>query len=94
MRIRRRELAAAILLYRLYGGSKVNMGEALDFLRREFCVTRKTAVNIVRRLGKLGFLRVSMEGGGLNVEIIDPVSVLEARARDYVKSRRERCTLK
>ncbi|MDM7275132.1 MAG: hypothetical protein P3X22_003280 [Thermoprotei archaeon] len=94
MRIRRRELAAAFMLYRLYGASKVNMGEALDTLKGEFCVTRRTAVNIVRRLGKLGFLRVLIEGGSLKVEIMDPVSVLEARTMDYVKSRREKCTPK
>ncbi len=93
MRIRRRELAAAVLLYRLYGKSKVNMGDVLDTVRGEFCVTRRTAFNIVKRLGKLGFLKISVEGSSLNVEIMDLVSVLEAKTMDYVKSRKEKCKL-
>jgi Mn-dependent DtxR family transcriptional regulator len=90
MRVRRRELASVILLYKLHGTGKVNLGLVVDTLRNEMGVTRRTAVNIVKRLRKLGFLSISRDSEGLYVELRNPCSVLEEYAMNYVRYRRER----
>ncbi len=90
MRVRRRELAAVILLHKLYGVGRVNLGLVLDTLRNEMGVTKRTALNIVRRLGKLGFLAFTRDNEALYVELRNPCMVLEEYAMSYVKFRKER----
>ena len=90
MKVRKRELAAAILLYKLYGAGRVNLGLVLDALGGEMGVTRRVAINIVKRLRKLGFLAFWKGESGLYVELKDPCFVLEGYAMSYIKSRRER----
>ncbi len=90
MKFRRRELAAIMLLHRLYGVGKVNLGLVLDTLRGEMGVTKRTAVNIVKRLRKLGFISILRDSGGLYVELRNPCVVLEEYAMNYVRFRKER----
>ena len=90
VKIRRRELAAAILLYKIYGVGRVNVGLVVDALGSEMGVTRRTAINIVKRLRKLGFLSYWRDNTGLYVKLRNPCSVLEDYAMIYIKSKRER----
>jgi hypothetical protein len=90
VKVRRRELAAAILLFKLYGAGRVNVGLVLDALGGEMGVARRTAINIVKRLRKLGFLTFWKSDSGLYVELKDPCLVLEGYAMSYIESRRGR----
>lgn len=90
MRVSKRELAAAILLHKAYGSNTVNLGLILDMLVKEMGVTRRTALNIVKRLRKLGFLSVKHTGTSIDVEVRNPCSVIENVMLEYVRARRER----
>ena len=90
MKIAKRELSTAILLYKLYGEESVNIGLVIDTIKRELGVTRRTAVNIVRRLRKLGFLVVESGDVAVNVRLRNPCLVIEEYALNYLKSRKSR----
>jgi len=86
--LRRREIAAYLLLYR----RKVEeYGEAIDIVRRELCTTKRTARNIVKRLARVGAIRVYRAGDTYRIEVAEPLEVLELMAGGYIASRREKC---
>jgi hypothetical protein len=92
MRIpRKRELAALWLLYER--GSTLNLGEALDILRSELCVTKRTARNIIKRLRKLGIVEVRVKEGELELKIGNPVDVFKRVVDEYILQRKKRCRL-
>lgn len=86
---RKREIAALWLLHER--GPKLNLGAAVDILRAEFCVTKRTAVNIVKRLKRIGAVRIMRGDGEFIVEAVDPASFIAERASSYIASRRARC---
>ena len=91
MKISKRELSASFLLYRSFGGREVNLEEALSLLREEMCLTRSSALNVVRRLQKLGFLDVRKKDESIVMLPHDPLRPLEAISLSYLSSRKGRC---
>ena len=55
MWIKKREFAVYMVLDRAFGHEPFNLGEALDVL--ECFMSRRTAIRVIRRLSKLGWLR-------------------------------------
>ncbi len=84
----KRELAALYLIYSR--GPDMNYYAAIDLLRSEMCMNKKTARNIVKRLRKIGALTVYMEGGELRVRAEHPWSYLEEKLKSYISGRRSR----
>ncbi|MEN2999793.1 MAG: hypothetical protein ABDH61_04380 [Acidilobaceae archaeon] len=91
MKITKRELSASILLHRSFGEREVNVEEALSLLRREMCLTRSSALNVVKRLRKLGFLEIRKREDSIVVLPYSPLRPLEAMALSHLSSRKERC---
>ena len=86
---RRRELAAYRLL--LEAGT-LDLGEAIDLLRARMCVTKRTARGIVKRLRRIGAVRIVRERDGrLLVEPVPPNELLRIITDGYVESRSKRC---
>jgi len=86
--LRRRELAAYLLLYRSRVGE---YGEAVELVRRELCTTKRTARNIVKRLARVGALRIVRRGDRFLVEVREPLELIELMVGGYIASRRDRC---
>lgn len=87
-KLRRRELAA---YYFLLEAAPLNLGEALDLLSSELCMTRRVARSVVKRLRRLGLLYLEKEEAGLLVRVRGPLEVLQEDARSYMEDRRRRC---
>ena len=87
-KLRRRELAA---YYILLEASPLNLGEAIDLLSRELCMTMKAARSVVKRLRRLHLLHIEKGEAGLLVRVREPLEVLRDDARTYVEDRRRRC---
>ncbi len=85
----KRELASMYVLY--MEGPELNYGTALDIIANSLCCNKKTARNIVKRLRKLGALKVYKRGGELLVRVEDPAAYLERVIRSYVSMRSSRC---
>ena len=90
MRIpKKRELAALWLLYKK--GGEMILGDAIDILRAELCVTKRTASNIIKRLRKLKLLEVKVYPNEIRIKAIDPLSLFENVALEYLEYRKTRC---
>ncbi len=88
---RKREWAALVLLSRRLGEG--NLGEALDILASEMCVTKRTARNIVKRLKRLGLADIIAVGEEIRIRVADPLEALERLTTAYIEGRRARCPL-
>ncbi|MEB3774494.1 MAG: hypothetical protein GSR86_06180 [Desulfurococcales archaeon] len=88
---RRREVAA---LYLLYTYKPRDLGEAIDLVSTRLCTTRRTARRILKRLRRIGLLRVEKHGGALLVEVASPEDLVRAIAIPYISRRgdEEGCT--
>lgn len=86
---KKREVAALWLLHSR--GPRLNVGEAIDVLREEMCVTKRTASNIVKRLRRIGAVRLERDGDSIVVEALDPAEFIRRYASSYIASRRARC---
>ncbi len=86
--LRRRELAAYLLLYR---SGVEDYGEAIETVRRGLCTTKRTARRIVKRLARVGAIRILKEPDRLRISIVEPEALLEALVSGYIGSRRSRC---
>ncbi len=86
---KKREITALWLLYKK--GGEINLGEAIDLLRTELCVTKRTASNIIKRLRKLKLLEVKIYPNEIRIKAIDPLSIFESIALEYLKYRKTRC---
>ncbi|MEM0340244.1 MAG: hypothetical protein QXN05_01705 [Acidilobaceae archaeon] len=92
MRLSKREIACALKLVDSFGlGNKVNIGLVLAVLEKELCMSRKASKNSLKRLSKLGFIRIIKTENELLAVIEDPISVLRKIVESYVKKRSERC---
>ncbi len=89
---KKRELAALWLLYRK--GESLNLGEAIDVLRKDLCVNRKTALNIIKRLKKLGIAEVRVLENEIQIKLKDPLTLVKYIAEEYLELRKRRCKLK
>ena len=86
---RRRELAAYRLL--LEAGS-LDLGEAVELLRSRLCTTKRTARGIVKRLRRIGAVRlVRRRDGGFTVVPVPPEELLRIITEGYVEARSRRC---
>ncbi len=88
----KRELTALVLLYDK--GPRLNLGEAIEILREELCVTKRTASNIVRRLRRIGAARVEVERERISIEVVSPDELLRRVAEAYLDGRKRRCQLR
>lgn len=92
MKLRKRELAVIVYLVTTHGvGARVNAGLILSDLEKNMCMSKKIAKNSIRRLAKLGFLRVIRDEREILVEVQDPIQVLKKMADDYIHGRQSRC---
>ena len=87
MRIKKRELAAMLILSEL---GRANIGEAITTLRAELCVTKRTAINIIKRLRKLGLVNVVARSNDIVVEPVEFCEAMRRIALTYINSRRAR----
>lgn len=93
MKLRKRELAAIIKLVDTFGiGCRVNLGLVLETLEKDVCMSRKVAKNSLKRLAKLGFLRLIRDEREVLVMIEDPLHVLRKIAGEYLSGRKSRCS--
>jgi len=81
---------AALWLLNTNGGN-INLGEALDLLSQEMCVTRKTARSIIKALAHLGLASISVDGGEVKVKAVDPSHYVREVALSYIRGRKDRC---
>ena len=88
---RKREWAALVALARR--GGELNLGEAVDVLRVDLCVTKRTARRIIKRLSRIGALSLEKSGGEILVKPVEPSVFLEQLVDAYTASRRRRCAL-
>jgi hypothetical protein len=88
---KKREWAALVLLFESLG-YEANLGKAIDVLRKEMCLTNKTARNIIKRLSKLNFIKIEIVGGQVSLRIKNPAEALREIAISYATSRRKRCS--
>ncbi|MCE4612307.1 MAG: hypothetical protein F7C07_00535 [Desulfurococcales archaeon] len=86
--LKRRELAALWLLSR---EGPTDIGEALDVLSREMCVTRRTAMSIIKALARLGLVSLRVSGGRIDFRVVDPLTYVRSVALSYIESRRRKC---
>ncbi len=86
---KKREVAALWLLHER--GPRLNIGVAIDVLREELCVTKRTASNIVKRLRRIGVVKIEREQDGFVVEAMDPTEFIGRYASSYIASRKGRC---
>ncbi|MCX8196288.1 MAG: BlaI/MecI/CopY family transcriptional regulator [Acidilobaceae archaeon] len=91
MRLSKRELAASIIMYKKFGEGEANLEDLVSLLREEMCLTRRSAMNVIKRLRKLGFLEVRAGGRSIAAILRNPLEPLEAMASSYVSSRKGRC---
>jgi len=86
---KKREWAALLILA---DKAPLNLGEALDLLKNQMCVTKKTALNIIKRLKRLGLARLEVTPSGVLVSILEPSEALRLLVNRYLEGRRVRCT--
>jgi DNA-binding FadR family transcriptional regulator len=88
--LKRREMAALWLLGSSASGP-MNLGDAMDLLCREMCVSRKTARAVIKALARLGLASVSVVGGEVKVKAVDPSYYVREVALSYIEARKGRC---
>jgi len=69
----------------------MNLGEAIDILRVNLCMTKRTASNIIKRLKKLKLLEIKIYPNEIRIKVIDPLSLIESIALGYLKFRKMKC---
>ena len=88
----KREVAALWVLSSL--GRRVDLGVAVEELRARLCITKRTARGIVKRLRRLGALRLTRgPDGRVYVEPLPPEEFLAGYVYKYLEWRRGRCRL-
>ncbi|MCD6301333.1 MAG: hypothetical protein J7L82_04605 [Staphylothermus sp.] len=86
--LKKRELVAYYLLCGWEGGRTWNIGEAVDYLIKELCLSRKTAINIIRRFKRLELLN---QRDQVSLSCVGFKSYLEEIVKNYVCLRKRRC---
>lgn len=85
--LKKREFLAYYVLYKHCTSEPCNVGKATDRLVEELAVSRRVALNIIRRLVRLSLL---VSTGSLLLRAAPLDSVLDAYLRSYRESRRRR----
>ncbi|MEB3844254.1 MAG: hypothetical protein LRS48_01065 [Desulfurococcales archaeon] len=88
-RLNKRELAAYILLQ--YRGPLVELGEAVDVLSRELCMTRRTARAVIKRLRKNGLLTYIKRDNMILLEVKPLDQAARELLENYRRQRQDRC---
>ncbi len=78
----KRELAYYIILKRVFGYNRFNLGEALDILK--YLGSKRTARKIIRRLTKKGFLQKINE---VDYRVMELESILSNILSSYIFNR-------
>ncbi|MEB3759922.1 MAG: hypothetical protein GSR72_01700 [Desulfurococcales archaeon] len=86
-KLNKRELVAYTLLCK---HKKINYGDAIDLLASELVMTKRTASNILRRLKRLGLIKVKIEDTGIIVEAEDIWRILNDMLERYKTERHRR----
>ena len=86
--LKKRELVAYYLLCGWEGGRVWNIGEAVDYLIRELRLSRKTAINIIRRFKRIGLLEPRDQ---VSFVCIGLKTYLEEVVKNYICLRKRRC---
>ncbi len=85
---RKRELAAYFLLVK---AGRLNLGEAVELVSGTLCTTKRTARNIIKRLKRIGAVKIRVSGPEIIVEPLPPEVFLEKIVSGYIESRSSRC---
>jgi hypothetical protein len=85
---KKREWAALLLLA---DRSPLNLGDAVDILKADMCVTKRTALRIIKRLKRLGLAKIESRGDGVIVSVLKPSEALAILVGRYLEGRRARC---
>ena len=85
---KKREFLAYYLIYKEYGDKEVNIGNVIDLLIKSFCVNRKTAINIIDHLARIGFVERTRP---LYVRCLSLNDILDKILCSYIESRKKRC---
>jgi len=85
---RKREWAALLILA---DKSPLNLGDAVIVLKNNMCVTKKTALRIIKRLRRLGLAKVETAKDGMVVSVLKPSEALSLLVGRYLEGRRSRC---
>ena len=86
---KKRELAALYILYSR--GNDLNYLEAVELVKNNMCMNKKTARNVIKRLRKIGAITVYKAGGELRVKVMSPWEFLERKLQAYIESKAKRC---
>ncbi len=87
-KLTKREMAAYTILLDM---GEADLGIALDLLSSRICTTKRTARRIVKRLKRLGLLRLYIKHEKIIIYPIPPSEVLHRATEEYLAWRRERC---
>lgn len=84
---KKREFIIYYMLYKKYKDA-CNIGDAINDLVKELGFTKRTSMNILKRLKAMGFIDIEAEQGEVRV-IINPLEkVLDAYLENYVRKRK------
>ncbi len=86
--LKKREFLSYYLLLKNFDRRAFNVGDAIDLLIKEFCMNRKTAVNIIKRLYRCGFI-VSVSS--VEYRCMDVYKILDMYLNTYKERRLKRC---
>ncbi|MCE4609780.1 MAG: hypothetical protein F7C36_05315 [Desulfurococcales archaeon] len=86
-KLKKRELAAYTLLSK---HKKINYGDAIDLLTSELIMTKRTASNVLRRLKRLGLIKVKIEDTRIIIEVEDIWRILDNMLEKYKAERHRR----
>ncbi len=88
VRLAKRELAAYILL-----GSRgeIELGEAIDLLSRELCMTRRVSRGVIKRLRKLKLLEYNKDNSKIIVKVKPIEQALAEFYKGYRSQRQKKC---
>lgn len=90
MRISKRELLAYAFISESLGKRGATFGEAIDLISSGLCLSKASSMRVLRRLAKLGLIRITGKPGSLMVSVNDIMEVLAPLARSYARDRCER----
>jgi len=85
LKLNKRLLSTYLIIYSVFKTKEFNLGEALEVLK--LYETRKSAINDIKRLCKMGFL---IKKNNLSYEAREPFEALRNYLAEYIAKRFER----
>ena len=87
---KKREFLAYYMLYKKYGNA-CNIGDAVNDLTREFKLTKRASINVLKRLKSMRFISIEACRGEVRITIKPLDEILDKYLENYVKKRSTRC---